>query len=155
MLCDMHRGLLASLAPVPKKLVLAARHLVEQADSNHRSGLWLDTFTYYVESLTNARGQLRATARLHGLHETGHRIIEAIEVLENIAPAFAKVRPDGADISDKTKTAVGQLEAASTAIAESLADLLCAVEYALDRVNQVGNSAPLESCPQDSTPNSE
>lgn len=155
MLCDMNRGLLASLAPVPEKLVLAARHLIELSDSGDRSGLWLDTFTYYVESLTNARVQLRTMARLHGLHETGHRIVEAIEVLENITPAFAEVTPGGARVNDKMKTAVEQLATASVTIAGSLADLLCAVECALDRVDQVGDSAPPVSCCQDSSPKSE
>lgn len=137
MLCDTHRGLLSKLLPVPTKLVQAARSIITTGATGSRADLWTATLTYYVGCLLDARSQIAAAAKLHGLAGSGGEALKAITILEASMPRFLRAASSPASNQEALQESAERLGKSSMALTESLSELLRAVESATERARNL------------------
>ena len=140
MLCDTHRGLLSSLVHVPRKLVLAARNLIQTGADEQGRTLWIKTLSHYTECLTDARIQIGAAAKLHGLADRGRETLKDIETIETVLPLFLQAVSHPSSGQDDIRKLAERLGNSSMALTESLSQLLRAVEVATERAKHLDRS---------------
>lgn len=140
MLCDTHRGLLSSLVHVPSKLVLAARNLIQMGANEQGWALWAKTLSHYTECLTDARSQIGAAAKLHGLADKGREALKDIEIIETVLPLFLEAASHPSSGQEDIRKSAERLGNSSMALTESLSELLRAVESATERAKHLDRS---------------
>ena len=140
MLCNTHRGLLSSLVHVPSKLVLAARNLIQMGANEQEWALWAKTLSHYTESLTDARSQIAAAAKLHGLADKGREALKDIEAIATVLPLFLQAASHPSSGQEDIRKSAERLGNSSMALTQSLSQLLRAVEAATERAKHLDRS---------------
>lgn len=137
MVCDMHRGILSSLGLVPGKLIIAAENLLKPQDAATRPELWSETLVHYAKALTDARGQVVAAAKLHGVADAGRRAAVAIDSIEKALPVYLAAAKSRHSQQDALATSASQLSEASMTLTVVLTELLETVESAIERAKSL------------------